>query len=72
MRFYQVASFTIDGSSTGFDFYSDKRTAQRAVREVANYSDDRERAEMTVIEVTPTKAGILDALNRLASHADNG
>jgi hypothetical protein len=72
MRFYQVATFTNDGSSTGFDFYSDKRTAQRAVREATGFSGGKERGEMTEIEVTPTKAGILDALNRLASHADNG
>lgn len=74
MRFYRVHFRFDGGSSDGYQFFTSKRESERsrseAIRNAGCVEDEPDEVEE--IEVTPTKAGILEALNRLASHADNG
>lgn len=79
MKFYRVHFTTNGGCSAGYLFFSRKGEAGRWVtkfnRENAFDPKDpqpTETAEMDTIEVKPTKAGILDALNRYGVHPDNG
>lgn len=70
MRLYRVHCWTGEDGHSGFKFFSNRADAEKAVREW-----DRENtavAELEAIEVEPTKAGILAALNTYANHADNG
>lgn len=69
MKLYKL-SFTEknDNEHKGFAFYSSQREAKKEARKVASHKD----CEIEAIVVTPTKAGILRALNRYAGHPDNG
>lgn len=75
MRFYRVSISVNGGNSGGFYWYTTRREAEARKR-----GDDRDNrdevgeapADIDVIDVTPTKAGILDALRRFASYPDNG
>ena len=71
MKFYRVSLFGDTQVSFGFEFFSTKREALRKVREEKT-EDGIDDAVMDEINVTPTKAGILTALKRYASHPDNG
>lgn len=75
MRFYQLHRLHEAGESAGYEYFSSKDDAQKAARTWrANNPgpDDDHESEITPIEVEPTKAGILAALNRYAKHPDNG
>lgn len=79
MTFYRVR-YTIErGTSSGYSWHTTKRAAR--ARLVADYLGDPaeydhnpksidERIE--AVQITPTKAGILDALTRWATYPDNG
>jgi hypothetical protein len=71
MKFYQVHVTTNGGCSNGYVWFTSRAEAEREKRE-----HDKEEAPyeatIDVIEVKPTKAGILDALQRHASYPDNG
>lgn len=70
MKFYRV-HFTYEyGTSGGYTFFTSKRAAEKYRREC----DVREEngGEIDEINITPTRKGILDALNRYADHPDNG
>jgi hypothetical protein len=58
-----------DGESVGFGYFINRETAERAAR---HYRDNEKVAEIEVIDIEPTKAGILRALQQYAGHADNG
>ena len=72
MKFYRVAIFTEHGISAGFSWHTARRDAEHAV--VVHQADDEDerKPEIEEIELQPTKAGLLRALNRYASHPDNG
>jgi hypothetical protein len=78
MRFYQLHKTHEAGTSAGFDYFTTEREARRAFREWMGESKDEERVcdregtTLTTIEIDPSKAGILRALNRWASHPNNG
>ncbi len=71
MKFYRVAKSTEGGNSDGFEFFTNRADAEKDVRQFLRVEPD-EFSRVDVIEVTPTKAGILRALKLYASHPDNG
>ena len=72
MKFYRVELFEKAGESSGFDFYTDLRKATACDVEWRKQNGGTSRATVTQIDIEPTRKGILEALNRYASHADNG
>lgn len=72
MKFYRLHTYCEGGNSNGFAWFTTRADAERAKREDVAVSPEEEPGAIDVIEVTPTKAGILDALCRYASHPDNG
>ena len=76
MRCYKVefigrAGHEASGQSAGFEFFKSKRDAQRKVSN-PEVLIDLIPGPIIPIDVEPTKAGFLHALNRLAGHPDNG
>lgn len=69
MKYYQVHLHIDGGSSAGFEYFCNRKDAEKFIRE--NGVPD-ENYEIKIIEVKPTKAGIMWALRQYASHADNG
>jgi|WetSurSiteA1Bulk_404760.scaffolds.fasta_scaffold288766_2 hypothetical protein len=70
MRFYRVESRGDGGISCGCTFFTSREAAKKAER---TYREPGEQpGDIDVIDVVPTKAGILAGLNRWASHPDNG
>lgn len=70
MRFYRVHAEVEGGISGGFGWHTAKSKAEREARKLAKAGGPP--CEVEVVEVTPTKAGILRALRRYAAHPDNG
>lgn len=74
MTFYRVQFYTEKDGSQGYEFFTTKFAAQKYQRESwdgeGKLTDIHRRIEQ--IEVKATKAGILQLLQRYASHADNG
>lgn len=70
MRFYRNHIHTEDGESRGYRWFPSRQAAEQINKIVDDGGNTNPVAEPIVIE--PTKAGILLALNRYASHADNG
>ena len=84
MRFYRV-SYQYEpwgGEHSNYKFFTSKRAADKEANEWRGdntYFDpplpEDEAHKMATVEafdITPTKKGILEALNDLASHANNG
>jgi hypothetical protein len=75
MKFYRLhLSETGDGSH-GYRFFTTKSEALKEAREWKRNESDEAGcydAEISVIDIAPTKTGILAALNRYAKHNDNG
>ena len=79
MRFYKVDYQSYNDSSHGFDWFTTKADAEKARYdwEAQGGESDfvylkEEYAIISVINIEPNKAGILDALNSQARHPDNG
>lgn len=72
MRFYRVRYTVEGGVSGGYTWHTSKRGAEKAVRAFTDRSDVEDGAEVSEVEIEPTKRGILAALKQYASHADNG
>lgn len=69
MRIYQVDHTRLDGDgSGGFSYFSNRRDAQREVTKVKATSE----CQINVLNIKPTKVGIIKALNIYAGHPDNG
>jgi hypothetical protein len=71
MKIYKVA-FKVNESSAGFYFTSSLKDAESRKKNAEGVWDDGWDKEITTIEITPTKKGIIAALNFHASHNDNG
>lgn len=73
MKLYQVDYTCEAGNSAGYGYFGNKREAAKASNLWRAQGNELEHgAEIRAIEVEPTKSGILKALNRFASHANNG
>jgi len=81
MKFYRVRLHCHNEGSAGYAWTTNRAEADVQAREfrqahtIKSQDDDFHNASMTeveVIEIKPTKAGILEALNLYASHNDNG
>lgn len=72
MRLYRNAYLSVENNCGGFSFHPSKAAARReaAERKRDGYPPCREIAEP--VDVTPTKKGILRALNIWGGHPDNG
>lgn len=71
MRFYRVHYTTDCGSSAGYDWFTCRRKAEQEARAWRRDNPD-ETTAIRAVEVSPTRAGILRALNLYGSHCDNG
>lgn len=75
MRFYKVDYQSFEDSSCGFDWFTTKADAEKAGHRweaQGGESSVDEYAIISVINIEPNKAGILNALNFHANHPDNG
>lgn len=75
MRFYRVHDYSPFEGSGGFEFFTSKAEALKRALELYDperHGDDKSTIDIEVVDVTPTKNGILSALNVWASHPDNG
>lgn len=73
MKFYRLHRMHEAGISVGYEYFSSKRAAERDANHWLNQGDELEHeADIDTIEIKPTKGGILAALNKYATHADNG
>lgn len=70
MRFYLVEQKEA-GESFGFLWFTRKDKAEEALRECRGDGEDDE-STLVVVNIEPTKQGILQALKLYASHPDNG
>ena len=78
MKFYRVRFSCGGGNSGGFSWHTTMRKAEAAANEAVK-NDPEEyalkrsgRPAIDLIEIAPTKEGILKALNSFADHPDNG
>ena len=75
MKFYRLSKWETSEGSQGYEFFTSKHAAQRArlawCKENEEPVDDNING-LDILEIAPTKQGILAALNRWASHPDNG
>lgn len=69
MKLYRLHGTVDSGVSAGYQFFASKKDAEK---EAKTWDAAKSQTEITEINVTPTKAGILVALNHYASHPDNG
>lgn len=75
MKFYQLHLTHEAGTSVGFRWFTSKREAES---HLANWRRNSpgdvqdQTGEITPVNIEPTRAGILKALNRYANHPDNG
>lgn len=76
MKFYVLHKFVEIGCSGGFEWFTSKRAAEAAKREhiACMVGDDIsiEATSIEMVDIKPTRAGILEALNIHASHERNG
>lgn len=78
MKFYRLSKCSVQDNHLGFEFYTNCREALKARSDWYGDFKDEERvcdcqgSEIDVIEIEPTKKGILAALRLYADHPDNG
>jgi hypothetical protein len=75
MKLYCVRYYSNSDSSQGSEWFTNKKEAKRnlavfAKREGTNYDDQRSCVDVVPFELT--KNSILDLLNAVAVHPDNG
>lgn len=73
MKFYRVHHYTFQDSSLGIAWFTSKRGAEKEVAagRTSNVGDDYD-PRIEVVEIKPTRAGILAALRTYAAHPNNG
>lgn len=71
MRFYRVHLYDGADGSAGYKFFTVQADAKREARQW-DRDRDNDATEVEALEIEPTKAGILDALNFYAGHPNNG
>jgi hypothetical protein len=71
LKFYRITLTHNNGESAGFGWRTSERDAKQRVTEWKREGDSN-AAEYKVVDIVPTREGILSALHRYASHPDNG
>lgn len=69
MRFYRVEMIDEVEGSQGYQYFTNHEEARTFAKQ--NQPADQRRP-ILAIDVTPTRAGILRALNNYGGHPDNG
>jgi hypothetical protein len=76
MKFYRLHMSAGPDGSAGYQFFTSMSAAEKAKRDhvkALKYdNEETDNVDIEPIEIKPTKAGILAALNRYAKHPDNG
>jgi hypothetical protein len=77
VKFYRLTRLENCGVNVGFEYFTTKREAEKAFRDWMSSEDEEwvcsaEGTKIEIIDVEPGKYGILRALNKYASHPDNG
>jgi len=75
MKFYQLHRTCEAGTSAGYEYFTSRREAKRALavwRRNSPGDVQDQQGDIEPIEIEPTRAGIVHALNRYANHEDNG
>lgn len=73
MKLYMLHFYATQDGSYGYRFFTSAKAAEReAAQWRRDNAGDEPRCDIASIDIEPTKNGILRALNRYASHADNG
>lgn len=76
MRFYKVTTQNTIDRSCGFQFFTNVADVNSCVKEWETRGHDEEYnshyTQVEVINIEPTKTGILKALRDHAMHPDNG
>lgn len=70
MRFYRLQRQVEGGNCGGFEWFTRRADAEREGR--AWEREEDEETFIDAVDITPTKRGILRALNHYADHPDNG
>jgi hypothetical protein len=71
MKFYRLHLLHNYGESAGYQWFTVHTDAEKAKASWCD-TEDKDTGEIEPIAITPTKAGLLAALNHYASHCDNG
>jgi hypothetical protein len=71
MKIYRVHYTQNGGESVGYEFFANKKDAQRRMEEY-NAEDEDHTSTCDFFNVKPSKKGILALLHYWAGHADNG
>ena len=73
MKIYRVHLTQPDGESQGYAHFSNRRDAEKhGVAWRDNFEGNKGGFDIAEIIITPTKAGLIEALNQYAGHPDNG
>ena len=73
MKIARLHLYTNENSSQGYEFFGSMRAAKKAQTKFKrDFKADDPAPEIDTIEVDPSRAGIIKALNTYAGHADNG
>lgn len=70
MKIYRVSIESHAEGHQGYNYHPSRKEAQKDLRKSEAAGHDNSGIEE--ITLTPTKAGIIAALNRFGGHADNG
>jgi hypothetical protein len=70
MKIYRVAWSDAVGESRGYSFHSSRRDASIDCKRMLKANGSI--GQVRVVNVAPTRRGIISALNKLAGHPDNG
>lgn len=72
MRLYRVTIIDDTDQNLGFIWCSSEREARKEAAKARSVFPRGHQAHVDVVEIKPTKAGILAALKVYATHPDNG
>lgn len=79
MKIYRNTYHAETGASLGFSYHASKRAALKAAAESKANTKDNEggddrtgEVETERVDIKPTRAGIIHALNCYGAHNDNG
>jgi hypothetical protein len=73
MKIYRVGFYTEQDSSIGFDFYTNKKEAETALRKFEKQAGvDKDRSGIDVYDLQLTTKAVLQLLREVGSEPQNG